>query len=359
MADSIPGPTELAGDPRRTFESAELPAEAAGRVSIPIGQKSRGRRDWVLRRFRPEELLATPFLVLVAALYGTLSLTPRLMISFNYYTLVLVALYVELFALVRVWEHARSRRPTAELWVSLRRIQYLTLLRDWAPWMIILLIYENLHDLVPYLAGPDRDSSLIAVDRALFGEVHVTIWLERFVSPELTTVMVIVYFSFFFYPAILGIALYRKADKSGWRVLLLGMSLVAFSGFTLYILVPAVGPMRAMSDAYSVDLQRRAMASAASTLHETFRVSRDVFPSLHVGMTTLYLLIAWRFARRLFWILLPFIAALWFSTLYLRYHYVIDLIAGMALAVVAYVVSIPVGRRWYLACEHERSGDTR
>src|SRR5204863_1230406 len=60
----------------------------------------------------------------------------------------------------------------------------------------------------------------------------------------------------------------------------------------------------------------------------------DVFPSLHVALS-LYLLGFdwWHFPAR-FWRLLVPCVALWFSTLYLRYHYVVDLIAGVAISLV-------------------------
>src|SRR5262249_26874542 len=44
------------------------------------------------------------------------------------------------------------------------------------------------------------------------------------------------------------------------------------------------------------------------------------------------LLFAWRYLRGWFWVLLPFVAGLWLSTIYLRHHYVVDLLAGWALA---------------------------
>ena len=36
-----------------------------------------------------------------------------------------------------------------------------------------------------------------------------------------------------------------------------------------------------------------------------------------------------------FWVLLPFVLGLWVSTIYLRHHYVVDLLAGWLLAPVA------------------------
>jgi membrane-associated phospholipid phosphatase len=55
------------------------------------------------------------------------------------------------------------------------------------------------------------------------------------------------------------------------------------------------------------------------------------------------LLVAWKRSRKTFWFLLPVATGLIISTVYCRYHYVIDLIAGATLA----CISVPIGDRFY------------
>ena len=55
------------------------------------------------------------------------------------------------------------------------------------------------------------------------------------------------------------------------------------------------------------------------------------FPSSHVGVCLVVMLTAWHFKlRRLFWCLTPFAVLLFLSTIYIRAHYAIDAIAGLA-----------------------------
>jgi membrane-associated phospholipid phosphatase len=63
--------------------------------------------------------------------------------------------------------------------------------------------------------------------------------------------------------------------------------------------------------------------------------SRAAFPSLHTAVSVVMLACAWRFVRPWFWIALPLAVGLWLSTIYLRHHYVVDLLAGFALAPLA------------------------
>jgi membrane-associated phospholipid phosphatase len=60
-------------------------------------------------------------------------------------------------------------------------------------------------------------------------------------------------------------------------------------------------------------------------------IKRDAFPSGHTGIALTVLYLSWRYDRRLFMLFLPCTLSLIFSTVYLRYHYVVDVLAGIAL----------------------------
>jgi len=65
----------------------------------------------------------------------------------------------------------------------------------------------------------------------------------------------------------------------------------------------------------------------------------DVFPSLHFAVSFYLLGFDWLFNRRRFWWVLGPCVALWVSTIYLRYHYFVDLVAGMGLTAVGWTVA--------------------
>ncbi len=64
------------------------------------------------------------------------------------------------------------------------------------------------------------------------------------------------------------------------------------------------------------------------------------FPSSHVGMSTVTMLLAWRTGNKwLFWIMLPFYMLLCCGTVYIKAHYLIDSIAGFFFAVLFYYIT--------------------
>ena len=62
------------------------------------------------------------------------------------------------------------------------------------------------------------------------------------------------------------------------------------------------------------------------------------FPSSHVSITVLLLLIAWcNGLRKVFWVMVPFAVLLFFSTVYIRAHYAIDALAGLVSGTMCYL----------------------
>ena len=70
------------------------------------------------------------------------------------------------------------------------------------------------------------------------------------------------------------------------------------------------------------------------------------FPSSHVGISTILMIMSWRSSKRLFLVLLPFYLLLCMATVYIQAHYVIDAIAGFVSAFLVYVLVTKIYNRW-------------
>lgn len=76
------------------------------------------------------------------------------------------------------------------------------------------------------------------------------------------------------------------------------------------------------------------------------------FPSSHVGMSTVSMLLAWKSGNRwLFWIMFPVYVLLCCATVYIQAHYLIDSICGFILAVILFYLTAFVYDR-YLSLSH-------
>ena len=212
------------------------------------------------------------------------------------------------------------------------------MVRDWSPFVLIIFIYENLHELT-YLIRPDVvDGSLRAIDEALFG-VEPTLALQRITTPWLTELMTYAYALYFFYPVFLMIVAYRKGAFHVFREMMLALALCNYLGFLGYITVPAIGPRYFMSHEFQVPLDGIWLAAKAAAAWNAFEnLQRDCFPSLHTALSTISLIYLWRLrrfypgGRPILWVCAPLIVLLWLSTVYLRYHWTVDVLGGFVLA---------------------------
>jgi len=205
---------------------------------------------------------------------------------------------------------------------------------DFYPAAFIPFVFESLGPLIAAARGPARDDLLIAADRFLFG-TDLTVWLEHFARPWLTNAAFLFYSSYYFLPIVLGAALWRR-NVAAARRYIFTLSFAYFLSYAGYFLLPALGPRFALAGQQKGPVETTPLSRAiSSTINELERTKFDVFPSGHTMIATVVLLVAWKRARRLFWLLLPVGAGLVLSTVYCRYHYGVDVLAGLALAALA------------------------
>jgi len=319
----------LSSEPQRLL-SPEDPAPAP---------RAGGRLQRLIFRLRVEEAVALAFLLP----------TTYLTVAANVYArregvlgarhpggLVRLAVVLAFLALLATALRLRPRLPAV------------TALREVLPFLTCILIYTNLHDTIGFVNTRDVHHYLAALDQALFG-VQPCVWAERFISRELTEVMSFLYFNFFWIAPSTSLLLLARGRWREFRAATMGVVTCFYLGYALYVVFPAAPPRLVLVYEFTKSLQGypHLFSNLSARAFELLPVdSRAAFPSLHAAVSLVALIYAWRHLRAWFWVLVPFAAGLWTSTVYLRHHYVVDLFAGWALAPAAVWVAPRVDRWW-------------
>lgn len=181
---------------------------------------------------------------------------------------------------------------------------------------------------VPLLGIPKVDALLLGWDRALVGETPALAW-EPWLHPWLEDLAMAGYLFFFFY-LIAGPGHYCVKELSLFRKCIAGLFTMYGLAFAGYTLLPAGGPHRWMS--FATPLHGPWVLDWTLKLVNDGSNCVDVFPSVHLAATLYLLIFDWHHRRRRFWIYLLPCAVLWWATLYLRFHYFVDLLGGAAVA---------------------------
>ncbi len=211
-----------------------------------------------------------------------------------------------------------------------------------SPIVFVISIYESLGDLIQHLQ-PDIDHELFKIDLFLFG-VEPSLWIQKWIVPWLTDLLSLAYLSYYFIPVVLIAVLYLKNRVAEFNRAMFILALGYYASFIGYILFPAVGPRYAFTHLFTVPLEGSFITIfVRDTLNSLEHNIRDCMPSGHTQIVLMVLLLAYRYEKLLFYIFLPVICGLILSTVYLRYHYVIDLLVGGGLAIACTLI----GHRLY------------
>jgi membrane-associated phospholipid phosphatase len=207
---------------------------------------------------------------------------------------------------------------------------------------LILVTFKELYFMIKPIRQTDYDYLFIQIDRWLFG-IDPTHFLYQFSHPIITEVLQIIYGMFYLLPLFLGLFLYSQKRY-------LAMDYAVFSivyGFYLsylgYFALPGIGPRFTLHDFSTInetlpgilltntlrEIVNIGESIPAGTINPAAVVQRDVFPSGHTMITLLVMYLSVRLKSKSKYFFVPVGSLLIIATVYLWYHYVIDLIAGL------------------------------
>jgi membrane-associated phospholipid phosphatase len=209
--------------------------------------------------------------------------------------------------------------------------------RHWYPHLFFLFCFEEMSRLVHLVTPGWQDAKLIAFDRWLTG-VNPSLWFEHLAHPALTEFMEFAYFTYFLYLLILGGILYYRRDfKSYWAVMTYSAVGYVF-GYVIAMLFPVQSPWFTLAGIWHAPLTGGPFTALINFIEKCGRVHGAAFPSQHVAGAMAALWGAWRHRRWLFWVFLPFVACMCVSTVYVRNHYVADVLGGLLTGTLGYLL---------------------
>lgn len=206
---------------------------------------------------------------------------------------------------------------------------------------------------LPLVNPRTLDRELFALDLRLFG-FEPSLALERFITPFASEWFAFFYFWYFLVLAVhsLPIVLCERRERLLCEFTL-GMIIVFCVGHVCYMAVPGFGPVKELEGMWTRQLPSGFWVNTVLETVKSGGAQKDIFPSLHTAAPTFITLFSFRNRQsRPFtytWPVVAFFAVnIVIATMFLRWHWLIDVLAGLALAVLSFALSIRV-TRWDLA----------
>lgn len=223
------------------------------------------------------------------------------------------------------------------------RSEFLRFARHWYPLPLYIFFFEELQALVHAIFPGWFDRWLVAFDYALTG-VHPSVWLARFASPALNDFMQFAYMTYFLNLVILPAILYARREQLAFWTVMVSTAIANYSIYIIAILLPIESPYYSLASLQAKPLNGGYCTALIGLIERFGRVHGAAFPSAHVAGSMVAVLAAWRYRRWLFWLCLPFFLCMCVATVYGRYHYVADVLAGLAVGVAGFALGTKLVR---------------
>jgi len=218
-------------------------------------------------------------------------------------------------------------------------------LRDFACVAVVLVTYLVLQPVIEALNPSRWDAPLAALDARWFGPL-VGAWRTALGRPGwLTDLSYAAYWSFYLLLLSVAVAARWRRGPAALERVAFALLLSFFASYLGYLCWPTTGP-RVPAPAEAAVLGGGALSEAVrGFLRRSELTTLDAFPSGHTAHT----LVALALGARLFPRWAPALAA-WaglvvFSTVYVSFHYVVDVAAGALLAALV-LAAAPALARW-------------
>lgn len=259
-----------------------------------------------------------------------------------------------------LWARFQVVVITAALWAVYRMLpcRLTVLFRVAAQLALLSMWYPDTYEFNRMF--PNLDHVFAACEQNIFGCQPALLFSQSFSSPVFSELMDLGYTAY--YPMIVLVTLFFflcRYEQFGRASFIILVSFFVY--YVIFISVPVAGPQYYYCAVGVDDIARGIFPN----VHDWFATHQEAlespgykdgffyqlvvdahnagerptaaFPSSHVGVSTILMLLAWwSRSRRLFYALIPFYVLLCLSTVYIQAHYAIDVFAGWASSIIIY-----------------------
>lgn len=233
-----------------------------------------------------------------------------------------------------------------------------TLLRGFYPIILYTPLYMESEHLNRMFCPTYLDPVFLRMEAALFGFQPSLAWMDAWPWLVWSEVMYAAYFSYYVMILGMGLWLYRRGGDS-FRHFVSVISVVFYTCYLVFLFLPVIGPpvffnapagmalppeiVPSPPPCYPESVQSGPFFKVMGLIYRHLEGAGAAFPSSHVAVAMATLYFSFRYVRSIRWIHAFVVGLLCMATVYCRYHYVVDVVAGLAAA----AILVPVANWLY------------
>jgi membrane-associated phospholipid phosphatase len=264
-------------------------------------------------------------------------------ITFTYLFFTALLIIFSFRALENEWQHLLVRVGMAFSIIALAYLnqqfdfKWVNFFRNAYPLLFITYLYGET-DYMNNLLFPNLDSYIFNIEQLVFSGQPSLVFSASFSWRWFSELMYFSYFSYYFLAFLVCFYAYRKKPEFFQKTVFL-IILTFYFYYILFIILPVVGPQYFFAEKDVIVPEGYLFSEIVRFLQKYGENPTGAFPSSHVGLSIVFLIIAKKIDTKLFFIIFPVFVFLCMSTVYIKAHYLIDVVAGFISAPILYFCS--------------------
>lgn len=255
-----------------------------------------------------------------------------IIIAYNYSVLIgfgshlLVRLGV--FLLIGLILYARSR--SNQKWIELVHWIY--------PLLLLAYLFKETAYMNHLVYHHYLDEWLVNVENRLFGYLPSIVFSKNFPETWFSELMNFGYFSYYFMTIGIALLFFFKYPKEMERVIFIILTSF-FIYYLFFIFFPTEGPVYFLQAPLNEQLHSGIFSHLVNLADRIGDGRTGAFPSSHVGMAVIYVILTYKKFPKLFWLVTFLAVLICFATVYIKAHYFLDAVGGLLSAPLIFVLS--------------------
>ena len=244
-----------------------------------------------------------------------------------------------------------------------KSVKVLDFLRHFYPVLLYTAFFIETGSLNRMFFKDYLDPLVAQWEQQVFGCQPSVLFMHKLPWLIVSELFYVSYFSYYIMIAGVGIALFLRSRQQFFHYVSV-VSFLFYVCYLIYIVLPVIGSRAffrqvdgyslpaaiqqlAITDAYPEAVQSGLFYHIMKWVYRVFEAPGAALPSSHVAVALCTVFFSFRYLRRIRYVHLAVAILLCLSTVYCRYHYVVDVLAGLATAAVV----IPIGNWLYFKFE--------
>ena len=287
----------------------------------------KSKRDLNVKTLRAIDLLTFGYIailsILIAIFHANLERWPLYLLAHASYVLAIVVIIY---------------------WDTRSESKIIHFFRDAYALLSVFLFYEELEGLIHLIFPGSFDYLINKLELAVFG-VYPTVWLQNVARPWLTEFFVYSYFSYYFLIIIPALILYIPGKRWEFHEFSVNVMLAYYISFIIFVLFPVEGPRFVLASLHTSPLIGYGFSEIHAYFMDMGAYRGGAMPSSHIAATFASLMMIRRYKKGVYYLMLPLVVSMVLSTVYGRYHYVSDALAGILVGWLSLVLVSEIRRK--------------